>query len=93
MYVTPETEGRFGHRPKYWEDIPEFFQLEKRVEDKARARGIPPALLAVEGKARPTLGLLLQGFQRHSQAAPGPAAWLGPGSPAAPDYGLGHHRD
>ena len=63
MYVTPETEGRFGHRPKYWEDIPEFFQLEKRVEDKARARGIPPALLAVEGKARALfLGLLLQGF-------------------------------
>ena len=36
MYVTPETEGKFGHRPKYWEDIPEFFKLEKRVEDKAR---------------------------------------------------------
>jgi len=36
MYVTPETEGRFGHRPKYWEDIPEFFGLEKRVENKAR---------------------------------------------------------
>ena len=57
MYVTPETEGRFGHRPKYWEDIPEFFQLEKRVEDKARARGIPPALLAVEGKARAPFGV------------------------------------
>ncbi len=59
MYVTPETEGKFGHRPKYWEDIPEFFKLEKRVEDKARdpETHSPCALCAVGQHGMATCGI------------------------------------